>query len=78
MASSYVASIDVRAMISAFGGVTKLWAMMQEEGCELSLKAVEKWRERDAMPADAIASVITIAYRRKVDFKLSDYIRTTA
>lgn len=54
-------TLDVSAVISAFGGVTALTERMQGAGNALSGKTVQKWRERGTIPMDRWLELTALA-----------------
>lgn len=45
------------AVFEAFGGPTALHKYLNDKGLRVKKKTVQKWRERDSIPADVIVSI---------------------
>lgn len=63
--SSVIAAptINVKAVLSHFGGVAALVEQAQAAGLPLTAKAVEKWRERASIPMDRWLELRELASR---------------
>lgn len=60
MHEKYRYRFDVRGIIDALGGVRKTHEILVRSGAEVSMKTVQKWRERGNLPADALSSIMAI------------------
>lgn len=67
-------TIDARRLINLFGGVSAMTEKMSFYK-KISRSGVEKWRERSAMPSDALLLLLVIAKNEEVDLDLTDFIK---
>ena len=66
--------VDVRSVLTLFGGVTATANILRGTGCQISTKTVEKWQERKRMPADALACLTVYALKEGIPFNIADHI----
>lgn len=64
--------IDIKKLIAHFGGRMELHRRLEARGFKLSVKAIEKWTERDNLPANRIVQLMELAQheRRPLDLNL--------
>jgi len=68
-------TLDVGGIIEFFGGKHAIVAAYEQEANKIiSVKAVEKWLERNSLSTANILTLKSIAGKRKLKFKLEDYI----
>lgn len=53
-------NIDVRKLVARFGGQGELCRRMNAKGYAVSLKAIEKWIERDSIPGKRIIQLFEL------------------
>lgn len=69
----YVCKFDAHGIIEFFGG-SRQTAELLSVGRKLHHKTVQKWRERDNIPADAIATLMVQAARHGKVFNPYDFL----
>lgn len=64
--------IDTRKLVAHFGGRIELWRRLEARGFKLSVKTIEKWMERDNIPASRLVQLMELAQheRRPLDLNL--------
>lgn len=67
-------AVSVRKLIADLGGVAAVHVLMSGK---VTVKAVEKWHERDAMPLRRFAELSAAAKAADRPFALDDYLTTT-
>lgn len=67
--------IDTKKLIARFGGRIELWRRLKARGFELSVKTIEKWSERDSIPAYRLVQMMELAQSEKKPLNLNDYIQ---
>lgn len=70
------AKLDARKIINHFGGVTQCHRLILSSGAVLSHVAVEKWRERDSIPAAWLCALMELSGQSGQQINLSDYLIT--
>lgn len=66
--------LDVPRVIDRFGGRTQLHSRLVREGHDVSIKMLEKWRERGRIPANWIVELIRLARAEGKPLDLNDYL----
>lgn len=67
--------IDTAKIVEFFGGKHQIVLDFEKIiGETLTIKAVEKWIERESIPTQKILNLQTIAEQRKLKFKWENYI----
>lgn len=54
-------NIDPKKVLAVFGGRMGTWRRLEKSGFRLSVKTIEKWVERNNIPAHRIAQVAACA-----------------
>lgn len=65
---------DVARLINRFGGRTRLYERLRERGHDISIKAIEKWRERGRISQDWLAELIVMAAEEGNPLDLQAYL----
>ena len=69
-------TIDVAAIIALFGGKHQIVADYEKIlRIILTVKAVEKWGERESLSTTQMLNLKTIAEKRGINFVFEDYIK---
>lgn len=69
-------SYDVKAIVALFGGKHQVVADYEKILRQIiTVKAVEKWLERDNISSGNILDLKAIAEKRGVEFKIEEFIR---
>lgn len=76
MHSVYNVKFDGRKIIEYFGGVKPTAQLMAISAADIEDKTVQKWKERDNIPADAVASLMLAARKTQVPFDPYDFLLT--
>lgn len=67
--------VDVDAIIKLFGGKHQIVADYEKYlRTIITVKAIEKWGEREAIAFKHILNLTTIAERRGMEFKIAEYV----
>lgn len=66
--------LDVSKLIRRFGGPRALQERLTRRGCQISLKAIEKWRDRGRMSSDWLNELALIADEENEPLILSEYV----
>lgn len=66
--------LDVSLLLRRFGGATALQERLTRRGRPISIKAIEKWRERGRMSSDWLNELALIADEEGEPLVLSDYV----
>lgn len=66
--------IDTKKLVARFGGRIELWRRLEARGFKLSVKTIEKWMERDNIPANRIVQLLELAQFEKKPIDLNDYV----
>lgn len=68
-------SLDVRKVYQYFGGARAVHDIFLLRGHELSMKAVEKWRERHNIPSWALLELVGYSLEEGHELKLSEFMQ---
>ena len=71
-------ALDIKAVIAHFGGRIELWRKMNARGHKLSVKTIEKWGERDTIPAPRLLQLMDLALSMGRPLNLNKYVLRTA
>lgn len=69
-------TINVAKVIELFGGKHQIvndYSKMLK--IAITAKAIEKWKERGALPSAHILNLTSIAQKKQINFDLGEYIR---
>jgi hypothetical protein len=66
--------IDVARLLTRFGGVPELCRRLNANSVAISIKTVEKWRERQSIPSPRLIQLVELASREGQPIALDDYI----
>ncbi len=56
---------DVQKLLDAVGGKVDAHALLKAEGCDVTIKAIDKWVLRRSIPSYAIIALISGAVKYK-------------
>jgi hypothetical protein len=73
---SITAKIDVTKLLLRFGGVSELWRRLSANGVDISVKTIEKWRERQSIPSARLAQLVRLSVIEGHKIDLDDFIIT--
>ena len=65
---------DAKAVIRFFGGPADLTRRAKKAGFMITIKAIEKWQERNQIPGAWLVRLATIAKSEDRLFEISDFI----
>ena len=68
--------IDTKKLVAHFGGRIELYRRLEARGFKLSVKAIEKWMERDNIPANRIVQLMELAQHERRPLDLNLFVRT--
>jgi hypothetical protein len=68
-------SLDIKKLVTRFGGRIELWRRMKARGFDLSVKTIEKWGERDSVPANRLLQLLELAKYENKPINLNDFVR---
>lgn len=71
--STTATGFDVPRLIKRFGGRAQLHRRLTARGHTVSVKMVEKWRERGNIPPIWLAELLTIAEEEERPINLAEY-----
>lgn len=57
MHSQYSHKIEAKKLIDFLGGAKATKEILEDMGSDITIKAIQKMRERDIMPSDVLASI---------------------
>lgn len=60
----YNTFVDVRSLITLFGGPKPLAAKLKAAGIKTTVKAIYKWSERQSIPGESLAQIFQLAKDR--------------
>lgn len=66
--------IDIRKLVAHFGGRAELHRRLEARGFKLSIKTIEKWLERDNIPAVRIAQLLELAQHERRPLDLNSFV----
>lgn len=66
--------LDIKAVIAHFGGRIELWRKMNRRGHKLSVKTIEKWGERSAIPAPRLLQLMDLAIAQGKVLNLNKFV----
>lgn len=70
--------IDTRKLVAHFGGRIELWRRLEARGFSLSVKTIEKWMERDNIPAVRIVQLMELASHEGRPLDLNKFVLRSA
>jgi len=69
------AKLNVRGMIDYFGGSTALHTRLVRAGLSVTtVKAVEKWGQRDSIRGDRLADIIALTVLENIPFDIKKFV----
>lgn len=68
---------DIRKLVAHFGGRAELHRRLDARGFKLSVKTIEKWMERDNIPANRIVQLLELAQHERRPLNLNNFVRST-
>jgi hypothetical protein len=71
---SLQSKIDVNKLLLRFGGVSELWHKLAAQDQKVSIKTIEKWRERESIPSARLVQLISLSKIEGAKIDLDDYI----
>lgn len=74
MATNKHYKIDVPKLYKYFGGTVIVQQILELRGHDISVKAVEKWRERGSIPSWALVELVGYSIDEGRELRLSDYM----
>lgn len=74
MHEKYAYKFDAAALIDVIGGAPATTKILQDTGAAVTLKAVQKMRERGVMQGDALASIMMASALSGTPINPYDYI----
>jgi len=66
--------LDVDALIKRFGGPTQTARRLQRRGLQVTVKTVQKWRERGRVSSDWLGELALMAAEERRPLRLEDYV----
>lgn len=66
--------LNTKKIVKDFGGMTKCCRQLRDNGNNVTLGAVDKWRRRNAMNLQSLLHLVMIAKDTNKRFDLLDYI----
>ncbi len=70
--------LDIKKLVAHFGGRINLWRKLNAAGYTLSIKTIEKWSERDSLPAHRIVQLMDLAKRDGRVIDLNSFLLNSA
>lgn len=70
--------IDTRKLVAHFGGRIELWRRLEARGFKLSVKTIEKWQERENIPASRIVQLMELAQHEGRPLDLNTFVLRSA
>ena len=70
--------LDIQKLVAYFGGRINLWRKLNATGYKLSVKTIEKWSERDSLPAHRIVQLMDLAKRDGRVIDLNSFLLNSA
>ncbi len=70
--------LDIRQLVAHFGGRIELWRRLEARGIKLSVKTIEKWTERDNIPASRLCQLMELAQHQGRALDLNNFILRSA
>ncbi len=65
---------DVPEIFATFGGAPGIRAALSSVGQEQKHKTIQKWLERNYIPADALAALMAYVVEKGLDIDFSDFV----
>jgi hypothetical protein len=66
--------LDIRKLVAHFGGRIELWRRLDARGVVLSVKTIEKWTERDNIPAGRLVQLMELAQHQGRPLDLNNFV----
>lgn len=73
-----ITRIDTRKLVAHFGGRIELWRRLEARGFKLSVKTIEKWQERENIPAGRIVQLMELANLEGRPLDLNSFVLRSA
>lgn len=70
--------IDTRKLVAHFGGRSELHRRLEARGFKLSIKTIEKWMERENIPAVRLVQLMELAQYEKRPLDLNAFVLRSA
>ena len=74
MKDNYSTRFDADAIMKEFGGVNGVLEALADVDCIVARKTAQKWRERNSIPANALAGLMLYKLRGGERIDLNDYL----
>lgn len=75
MSDKFPVRFDAVRLIEAMGGNEATHQALRAVGCKTQRKTVQKWRERNSIPAHAVAAILLYKMRGGEILMLQDYLQ---
>lgn len=75
MHHKYRVQFDTKAIIEHLGGASSALEVLRAGGADISLKGVQKMRERDYISSDALATIMHVTYAYGSALDPGDFIK---
>lgn len=69
---------DVQAIFNLFGGRSAIFARLNTRSHPITIRALDKWRERGSIPPVWLAHITKLADADGLDFNLHKYLQRDA
>ena len=66
--------INTKQLVAHFGGRIELWRRLEARGFKLSVKTIEKWMERDNIPANRLVQLLELAQHEGRPLDLNQFV----
>jgi carbamoylphosphate synthase small subunit len=70
--------IDTRKLVAHFGGRGELHRRLEARGTKLSIKTIEKWMERQNIPAIRLVQLMDLAQHERRTLDLNAFVLRSA
>ena len=70
--------IDTRTLVAHFGGRGELHRRLEARGTKLSVKTIEKWMERENIPAVRLVQLMDLAQHERRPLDLNTFVLRSA
>lgn len=67
-------TLNVHRLLAHFGGVPELWHKLNDSGVSISVKTIEKWRERNTIPTPRLVQLCLLQRRLGGFLNIDDFI----
>lgn len=68
------ALVDVKGVISLFGGRAALWRALYTAGIRISPRTIDNWMDRGKIPIERFTELVLLARKLKFQLIINDFL----